>query len=97
MKLKSALVMSVLVGIGGSLGGMAHAEVAIKFGAPERAAVMPAAQAPGWHGDRYYDGHRTWERKDWEEHRRQLEHDRRAERRDEHRVHEEGHHDHERH
>lgn len=22
----------------------------------------------GWHGDRYYDGHRYWERREWERH-----------------------------
>jgi hypothetical protein len=25
----------------------------------------------GWHGDRYYDGHRYWERREWERHHAQ--------------------------
>jgi hypothetical protein len=28
---------------------------------------VPSAQITiGWHGDRYYDGHRYWERREWE-------------------------------
>jgi hypothetical protein len=35
----------------------------------QRAYIRPAAViiiTPGWHGDRYYDGHRYWARRDWE-------------------------------
>ncbi len=34
-------------------------------------APAPTQAAVGWHGDRYYDGHRYWERKEWEEHQRE--------------------------
>jgi hypothetical protein len=40
---------------------------------PQREYVRPAAVVvitPGWHGDRYYDGHRYWARRDWERHHR---------------------------
>jgi hypothetical protein len=39
--------------------------------APPPVYVAPPAQVvmvPGWHGDRYYDGHRYWSRHDWEAH-----------------------------
>jgi len=36
-----------------------------EYAPPPQAAIVIA---PGWYGDRYYDGHRYWERHDWEEH-----------------------------
>jgi len=67
MKLISAFVISTLVGIGAVLSGIARAEVAIHVGgAPAPVAVMPLGQSPGWQGDRYFDGHHLWKRKEWE-------------------------------
>ncbi|MBB5413309.1 MULTISPECIES: hypothetical protein [unclassified Paraburkholderia] len=38
--------------------------------APVYAPAPPPAVivAPGWYGERYYDGHRYWERREWERH-----------------------------
>ncbi|MEX3840182.1 hypothetical protein [Paraburkholderia sp. BR10882] len=43
--------------------------VGINVGAP--VVVAPPAAVvvtPGWHDDRYWDGHRYWNRDDWEKH-----------------------------
>jgi hypothetical protein len=45
--------------------------VGINVGTPVVIAPTPPAAivvTPGRHGDRYWDGHRYWERDDWERH-----------------------------
>ncbi|WP_175425856.1 hypothetical protein [Trinickia violacea] len=77
MKMKLPFVPSLIACLGLAAAGAAHAGVTINFG--EDSAVnspaAPAVETPGWHGDRYYDGHRMWERKDWEAHQRQVAHE----------------------
>ena len=97
--MKLHFVLSLIAGCGLIASGAAHAGVSINIGnaAPAFFAPAPAvAEAPGWHGDRYYDGHRMWERRDWEAHQR-MAHDHRDgrhdERRDEHIGHDADHRD----
>ncbi|MBN3805722.1 hypothetical protein GXB81_22090 [Paraburkholderia sp. Ac-20336] len=45
--------------------------------APVYVAPPPAVViAPGWYGDRYYDGHRYWGRDEWEHHHEEWHGDR---------------------
>ena len=72
MKLKFPVAASAIA-LGIVLSGAAHAGININLGSsPAPVVATPAAMTPGWHGDRYYDGHRTWERKEWDEHQRQM-------------------------
>jgi len=62
------------LGIGASSAAMARVDVGVNLGLPV-AVLEPApvyAQpvstvvvTTGWHGDRYYDGHRYWARNEW--------------------------------
>ncbi|CAB3780342.1 hypothetical protein LMG28614_01042 [Paraburkholderia ultramafica] len=77
------------LGIGASSAALAHIDVGVNIGvpgvayapepvyAPPPPVYVPAPPvvvvSPGWYGERYYDGHRYWERREWEEHH----HDRR--------------------
>ncbi|SIT45818.1 conserved exported hypothetical protein [Paraburkholderia ribeironis] len=46
--------------------------------------MTPVSNDIGWHGDRYYDGHRYWEHDEWMRHHP---HDRDPRRHDDHRQH----------
>ncbi|BAN25361.1 hypothetical protein [Caballeronia insecticola] len=54
---KSLLIASLAAALGMGLANVASADV--HHYAPQHVTV-------GWHGDRYYDGHRYWERREWE-------------------------------
>ncbi|WP_179400700.1 hypothetical protein [Burkholderia guangdongensis] len=62
--MKRTLLALVLAGAGIAATGLAHADTY----------SVPPGQAAGWHGDRYWDGHRDWTRRDWEAHQRDLKH-----------------------
>jgi len=70
--MKFPLVATAVISIGIVFSGGAHAvNVGINIGVPAPIVVAPAPViVAGWHGDRYYDGHRYWERREWEEHQR---------------------------
>ncbi|WP_085481995.1 hypothetical protein [Paraburkholderia susongensis] len=70
----SAAFAHVDVGVNIGIPGVAVAPV---YAPPPPVYVQPAPVyapppavviAPGWYNDRYYDGHRYWERRDWERH-----------------------------
>lgn len=82
--MQRSLIALAFAGLCLSLSGLAHAvNVDVNIGTPAPVVVAPApvvvAPAPavivGWHGDRYYDGHRYWERREWEDHQRHRGHD----------------------
>jgi hypothetical protein len=97
MKLKTSFIASLIAGASMLAAGAAHAGVSINIGnSPAPTFVAPAApvaETPGWHGDRYYDGHRMWERKDWEAHQRAAQ-EHRDDRHAEHVQHEVANHEH---
>jgi hypothetical protein len=72
-----AMTLVASLGIAASSVALAHVDVGVNIGipgavyAPEPVYAPPTAVviSPGWYGDRYYDGHRYWERREWEEHR----------------------------
>jgi hypothetical protein len=67
--MKYPLLASLIASLGVSLSGPAHAvDLGINIGRPAPVVAAQPAIAAGWHGDRYYDGHRYWERREWEEH-----------------------------
>lgn len=60
------------LGIAASSAAMAHVNVNVGLPvavvAPAPVYVQPVStvvMAPGWHGDRYYDGHRYWAHDEW--------------------------------
>jgi hypothetical protein len=73
-----AITLVTGLGVGMSSVALAHVDVGVGIGipAPQPAYVEPqplyaqpqgvVVVTPGWHGDRYYDGHRYWERREWE-------------------------------
>src|SRR5258708_16191798 len=91
-----AMTLVAGLGIGISSVAFAHVDVGVNIGipgvvyAPEPVYAPPppvyaeppgvVVISPGWYGDRYYDGHRYWARREWEErHRGEREwHDARA-------------------
>jgi hypothetical protein len=73
MIMKQTLAGAALFAAIGLVGASAHAadvNVGINIGTPAPVVVAPApvVVAPGWYDDRYWDGHRYWERDEWEEH-----------------------------
>ncbi|WP_211467940.1 hypothetical protein [Collimonas silvisoli] len=70
--MKHFFIVPTIISLGICLSGAAHAiDVGINIGVPAPAIVTPVPViVTGWHGDRYYDGRRYWERRDWEEHQR---------------------------
>ena len=79
-----AMTLVAALGIGASSVTLAHVDVGVNIGIPavvEAPAPVYAPPAPvyveppaavvispGWYGERYYDGHRYWGRREWEEH-----------------------------
>ncbi|TKC87776.1 hypothetical protein FAZ69_15970 [Trinickia terrae] len=79
-----AIALIAGAGIGTSSVALAHVDIGVDIGVPGVVyapapvyeapppviyAPQPAVVvAPGWYDDRYYDGHRYWERREWEEH-----------------------------
>ncbi|SOE98276.1 hypothetical protein SAMN05446635_6246 [Burkholderia sp. OK233] len=67
--MKHPLLASLVTSLGIGLSGVANAvNVDVNIGTPAPVVIAQAPVVIGWHGDRYYDGHRYWERQDWEEH-----------------------------
>ncbi|QCP55031.1 hypothetical protein FAZ95_36750 [Trinickia violacea] len=67
--MKRLLPISLATGIGPGFAGAAYAlNLDVNVGTPAPVVVAPAVI--GWHGDWYWDGHRYWARRDWEEHNR---------------------------
>ncbi|CAN0627448.1 conserved exported protein of unknown function [Burkholderia multivorans] len=78
--MKRSLIALVLASAGIAASGIAHAvNVDVNIGTPAPVVVAPAPAAvvvaPGWHDNRYWDGHRYWERREWEMHERAHHHD----------------------
>ena len=67
----SAALAHVDVGVNIGVPGVAYAAPEPVY-APPPPVYAPAPPvvvvSPGWYGERYYDGHRYWERRDWEAH-----------------------------
>jgi hypothetical protein len=77
--------------IGASSAALAHVDVGVNIGVPGIAVEAPppvyvqpeyapppppaVVVAPGWYGDRYYDGHRYWEHREWEHREWERRHD----------------------
>lgn len=68
----SVALAHVDVGVNIGVPGVVYAPEPV-YAAPEPPPPPPPVYAPavvvvnpGWYGDRYYDGHRYWERRDWE-------------------------------
>jgi hypothetical protein len=97
MKLNTSIIASMISGAFILATGAAHAGVTFNIGNSSAPAFSaPAAQVaetPGWHGDHYYDGHRNWDRKDWEAHQRTVQ-EHHNDRHDEHVQHEAANHEH---
>ncbi|WP_277035456.1 hypothetical protein [Caballeronia mineralivorans] len=70
-----AVTLAASCGIGVSSVALAQVDVGVNIGIPGAVIV-----SPGWYGDRYYDGHRYWQRREWEDrHRNERDwHDARA-------------------
>ncbi|QCP52646.1 hypothetical protein FAZ95_26215 [Trinickia violacea] len=69
--MKYPLLASLAVGLGMGLSGAAQAvDLSINVGTPAPVVVTQTPVVVGWHGDRYYDGHRYWGRSEWEDHHR---------------------------
>jgi hypothetical protein len=78
-----AITLVTGLGFGVSSVALAHVNVGVGIGvpAPTYAPAQPYVEpqpeyaqppgvvvvTPGWYGDRYYDGHRYWARREWEE------------------------------
>jgi hypothetical protein len=65
----TGLASAALLGAGMSI---AHADTVVYRDAPQTAVYNQAYMVPvgvsiniGWHGDRYWDGHRYWAHDDW--------------------------------
>jgi hypothetical protein len=81
-----AMTLVATLGVSVCSAAFAHVDVGVNIGvpgvayAPEPAYAPPAPAyvepsaavviSPGWYGDRYYDGHHYWERRQWEERHR---------------------------
>ncbi|QCP54505.1 hypothetical protein FAZ95_37055 [Trinickia violacea] len=66
--MKPLLLISLAAGLGTGFASVANAvELNVNIGTPAPVVVAPVV---GWHGDQYWDGHRYWARRDWEEHDR---------------------------
>ena len=71
---KPALAHLTLAAAAITLASAVHAtdvNVGINVGVPVVVAPPPppaVVVAPGWYDDRYWDGHRYWDRDDWEKH-----------------------------
>lgn len=71
----SAALAHVDVGVNIGVPGVAYAPAPVYAAPPpppppvvyEPAPPPVVVVGPGWYGDRYYDGHRYWERREWEE------------------------------
>ncbi|WP_414439844.1 hypothetical protein [Burkholderia sp. 22PA0106] len=61
--MKRLLIATLLAGFGVALSGAANAQVIVAGGGGPAVVI-------GWHGDRYYDGHRYWQRDEWMQHHR---------------------------
>ena len=72
----SAALAHVDVGVNIGVPGYAYAPEPV-YAPPPPPVYAPAPPvvvvSPGWYGERYYDGHRYWQRREWEE----RDHDRR--------------------
>lgn len=67
--MKYPLLASLVASLGIGLSGAANAvNVDVNIGTPAPVVVAPAPVVIGWQGDRYYDGHRYWNRDEWEKH-----------------------------
>lgn len=67
----SAALAHVDVGVNIGVPGVVVAAPEPVYAPPPPPVYAPApvvVVSPGWHGDRYYDGHRYWERRDWDAH-----------------------------
>ncbi|MGF6842416.1 hypothetical protein QF001_006311 [Paraburkholderia youngii] len=74
----TAAFAHVDVGVNIGVPGIAVAPAVVEAPPPPPVYVQPAPVyappppavviAPGWYGDRYYDGRRYWERREWERH-----------------------------
>jgi len=66
----SLALAHVDVGVNIGIPGVAYAPEPV-YAAPPPVVYAPPPPvvviAPGWYGERYYDGHRYWARRDWEE------------------------------
>ena len=74
MKRLLSVVVVTLIGTGYSYSAGA-VDVGVNIGIPTPVVVTPSpgvSLAPGWQGDRYYDGHRYWTRNEWEDHQRNV-------------------------
>jgi hypothetical protein len=72
--MKYPLLASLIASLGICLVGAAHAaDFSLNAGTHSPVLAAQAPVATGWHGDRYYDGHRYWERREWEAHKRHHE------------------------
>src|ERR1700686_3786343 len=60
-----AMTLVASCGIGVSSVVLAQVDVGVNIGIPGAVVV-----SPGWYGDRYYDWHRYWQRREWEERHR---------------------------
>lgn len=66
----SAALAHVDVGVNIGVPGVAYAPEPVYAAPPPPPVYAPPPVVvvnPGWYGDRYYDGHRYWERREWEE------------------------------
>ncbi|PQV46844.1 hypothetical protein [Paraburkholderia sp. BL21I4N1] len=58
------------VGVNIGIPGVVYAPQPVYAAPPPPPVYAPAPPvvvvAPGWYGERYYDGHRYWERREWE-------------------------------
>ena len=82
-----SVLMMLVTGTALVTGSAAFAQVYV---APQPRYEEPApdvAITPGWHGDRYWDGHRYWEHDEWM-HRHPRERDPRSDREHAHEQHE---------
>ncbi|KAA1012005.1 hypothetical protein FVF58_12865 [Paraburkholderia panacisoli] len=83
----SAALAHVDVGVNIGVPGVVYAPEPV-YAPPPPPVYAPAPPvvvvSPGWYGERYYDGHRYWERREWEErhHERRDWHDDRRDWRD---------------
>ena len=67
--MKYPLLATLVASLGIGLSGVANAvNVDVNIGMPAPVVVAQAPVVIGWYGDRYYDGHRYWERSEWEDH-----------------------------
>lgn len=67
--------MTLVIGLGTGISSVAfaHVDVGVNIGVPGVVYAEPppvVVVSPGWYGARYYDGHRYWERQEWEERHR---------------------------